>query len=494
MQGRTIQQILITVGLTLCNITDGFIFGQMSGMLDALTRDDASVKLTVGEISLIAAIINVTCICGFAVVGVATEIFGRRRAISIITSPVILCWIVVYFVEDKTTLLLTRVLVGVSYGGILIISKVSIGEYITPKKRSLYVNVIASGGQLMGTTLGHLLSLAMNWRNVALIGLVPTALSCILPFFWVESPSWLASKGRYEECERAFRALHVLDEDSEKELRLLIALEKRKESVVNVDRSYMAPIKKIIKASRQKYFWKVILLSIIINVYRIAAGRVLFSTLALSIFRDFTGYSNLWGITLLVDGLGIFGALNSCILVSVFNKLRTLIFVFGSLGNFILMFLSGVCYFTENKSEDNTIVWVKASLLALYFLFVNSGAYPVLETLLSEIYPLEAKTFCIFIVGAIAGVLQFLTIKSAPEMFKNIGYDGTFFLFSVIIFMCIAYLWKFMPETKGETLQDIEMFFKADYLPSEEHKEDTVCDSMINKEFMPSVDFKQEDK
>ncbi|XP_068633563.1 facilitated trehalose transporter Tret1-2 homolog [Battus philenor] len=41
-------------------------------------------------------------------------------------------------------------------------------------------------------------------------------------FFWPESPQWLASKGRFDECKTAFRWLNGIDEDSETELKNLI--------------------------------------------------------------------------------------------------------------------------------------------------------------------------------------------------------------------------------------------------------------------------------
>lgn len=43
----------MVIGLAFCSLSDGFIFGQMSGMVDALSGKDDSIPLTDDEISWI---------------------------------------------------------------------------------------------------------------------------------------------------------------------------------------------------------------------------------------------------------------------------------------------------------------------------------------------------------------------------------------------------------------------------------------------------------
>ncbi|VVD01919.1 unnamed protein product [Leptidea sinapis] len=388
-------QIIIQAGLMLCSISDGFIFGQMSGMIDALKGSDHSIMMTAEDISLMAALVNIACVGGFFVVGIVTEIFGRRKTIMILTLPLAFCWIVVSFARSKTILIITRIIVGITYGGISLLSHITVGEYAPYNLRQIYFNFVAGMGSLLGSFLGHILSTFLNWRTVALIGLIPTLLSCIIPIFWVESPPWLASKGRYGECQKAFKQLHFMDKESEKELEDLIALEKTKCSVIK-----------------------------------------------------------------------------------------------RSAGNVVLIILSIVLY--SWPDIDSNFAWVKALLLALYLIIVNSGPYPVLETLLSEIYPLEAKVFCIFIVGSISGVLQFLAIKFSPILFISIGYHGVFLINAALIFISLIYLWKYLPETKGKTLPEIELFFKKGFIDTiDKHNFDRESDyNIMLKENLPQTQTK----
>ncbi|XP_050671625.1 facilitated trehalose transporter Tret1-like isoform X2 [Leptidea sinapis] len=458
MQHMKISQLVVQIGLLLCSISDGFIFGQMSGMVDALLGDDHSVEMTPEEVSLMAALINITCIGGYLLVGIITEISGRRRPITFLAMPLAICWIVVFYTRNKVVLLMTRVVVGISFGGILSLCIICVGEYTPPNMRPLSLNLVLGVGGQTGCTLGHVLSIFFNWRTVALIGLVPTMLSCIMTAFWVESPSWLASKGRFQECQDAYKSLHVMNQEKETELEKLIAFEKLK-NVASKETNSPKPAKKLIWACKQMYLWKIILLSTMLNVYRVAAGRMLFYTMALTIFKELTGYSNLLMMTLLIDGFGIIGAMMSCVLMKLY-RIRSLLLLSATLGNVLLIALSIVLYYYPNV--DDGTGWCKAILLALYLVIVNSGPYPATETLYSEIFPLEAKSFCIFIIGIISSIMQFLAILLAQHMFQNIGYSAVFMINALIVFISLGYLWIFLPDTKDKTLQEIELLFKKD--------------------------------
>ncbi|XP_068632690.1 uncharacterized protein [Battus philenor] len=341
------ETIVITGGLILCSISDGFIFGQMSGMVDALLKKDGEINRTTDDVSWIASLINITCICGFGIIALLGEKFGRRTTLTVVTAPVLASYVMIYYGKDKITFLLSRILVGISYGGVLVLTNIAMAEYMDPAKRAIFVNFISSLGPAIGTASGHILSNLLHWRKVALIGLIPTGLSALLPFFWVESPSWLASQGRFEECKVAFRALHCEGVMSERELNALIETERKKQhEMTSSEMNFAYTVVKLKKAMTQLHFWKPIILGTVLSIYRISAGKLMFSTLAITMLQEMTG---------------------------------------------------------------------------------------------------------------------------TPMMFASIGYHGVFLLNAIIVFICFIYLWFYMPETKGRTLQEIELFFKNNMFLAEQN-------------------------
>lgn len=337
------------------------------------------------------------------------------------------------------------------------------GEYSSPNIRTLYLNLISSVGPSVGTALGHILCIILHWRSVALIGIIPTGLSALLPCFWVESPSWLASKGRFEECAESFRALHISKEASDKELQMLIRLEKSKRRIVEEQ----SKMRKFIQILRRKDLRKIFIFGFMISVYRAAAGKILFSTFAISMLQDITGKCDILLATLLIDGFAITGSCLSCLFVSRM-RVRTLLISSAAIANGILFALS-FCIFFGPKTLYTS--WLNALLLALYFIVVNSGPYPVLEACIGEIFPLEVKAYCFFIFGCVSSVSMFLSTKLAPAMFSSIGYHGVFFLNACIMLLSFGYFWAKMPETKGRTLHEIEYFFKHNQFENRKREE-----------------------
>ncbi|XP_072947052.1 trehalose transporter 1-like protein [Epargyreus clarus] len=453
------RQAIVLFGLLCCSISNGYIFGQMSGMLAALHAHDDGINLTNDDISWIASSMNITSVCGFAVAAIITESIGRRKSFTVFSLPIIINWIMLYYAEEMIVFMISRIFVGVCFGGVLSMYIISTPEYTSPNIRGVFLNMMTSVGPGVGTALGHIFGIVYHWRTVALIGIVPTALGAILPMFWEESPSWLASKGRFEECNKAFKRLHGNRATAEMELQILTEVERCKMQKIKENDSTAYFLKKLMMAWKKKYFWNILLLSCVINVYIAAAGKLLYSTLAITMLEEITGSKNILMFTLLVDGFVILGTILSLVLIKKM-KMRTLLFSTGITANILLVLLSGCMYFHPEKG--GYYAWINCGILALYFIVVNAGPYPVLEAFIGEIFPLEFKGYFFFLSGIVLSFLLFLSIKLADDLFRVLGYHGVFLLNAGIMTLCLIYVWVRLPETKGRTMQEIELYFKND--------------------------------
>ncbi|XP_046962665.1 facilitated trehalose transporter Tret1-like [Vanessa cardui] len=429
----------------------------MSGMIDGLQSKDSPIALTSEDISWIASTINIFCIVGFAATGTITDWLGRKKAMTVINSTVAACWVFLYFANDKTMLLLSRLILGVCFGGCILLVFINIGEYITPSFRPISINLILCVGCLIGTTLGHTLSVLFHWRYVALMGIIPSGLATILPLFWVESPTWLASKGKFDKCEKAFRALHPLNKDTENELKLILAYERKKQNESSHGNSKFEAIKNLFMILTKKYYWKIFGICVISNIYRISTCRTLFSTLAISMLQDITASSDILLFTLFIDGLTTVAAVSSCAILVKF-KIRNILFISGVIANLCLIIFALSLYLCPGN--EYSLSWLKIFLLALYFMVVTAGPYPVLDLVMSEILPPEMKSFLIILIGSVSFTFQFVSIKFAASMVTQMGYHGLFLSYAAIVFLCLIYMWFCLPETKGRTLHEIEYFFK----------------------------------
>ncbi|CAH2235968.1 jg2051 [Pararge aegeria aegeria] len=406
---------------------------------------------------------TLVCSIGFMAAATASDKIGRRWPYIFFSSTMTINWIILYYAREMYQFMLSRFFGGVSVGALLTLNLFVISEFTSPDTRPFFLNIVAIISPAIGTGMGHILGILMHWRNVALVGLGTAVLGAILPFFWVESPHWLASKGRFEECQTAFRILHGETQNSERELQLLIKMEKSKLEVAK-QTNCKPTLKRLAVVLKKKYFWDSILLSLFMDIYLVASGKVPFSLLGSVIIEDITGSSDVFAFTTLVDGLLLLGPCLSCFFIKR-TSIRTMLFTTGFTANAILIVFSACLYFSNDQSYFN---WINIGLLGLYFIIMNAGPFPLLEAIYSEMFPLELKLYIFTISG---GILMFgfsLSVFLLPYMVRGIGYHGMFIVNALLMTLSLGYIWWKLPETKGKSLQEIEMYFKTKNFDVEE--------------------------
>ncbi|XP_052746022.1 uncharacterized protein LOC128199660 [Bicyclus anynana] len=390
---------------------------------------------------------------GFALAAFVTDKMGRRWPTVIFSTLILINWIILYYSYEMYQFMLSRIIGGISVGAMISLTIFVTPEYCSPNTRVFYQNLVTTVTSSMGSAFSHALGIAFHWRFVALIGVIPTILGIVLPFFWVESPHWLASKGKFEECKTAFRKLH--NTNSERELELLIKMETAKYKMASETNS-RDTFKRLCRAFKMKYFWGLLMLSVFIHIYVAAAGKLLFSTLASVIISGITGTSDVLLYTLLVDGFIVVGSILSCLLIKT-TSIRTLLFTTGFTANAILVVFSACYYYQNGASYFN---WINVFLLACYFIIIHVGPIPLLEVILSELYPLELKVYIFGILGVILISMLSLTIVLQPVLVSSLGYHGLFLLNASIMSVCLGVIWLKLPDTDGRTLQEIEVYVK----------------------------------
>ncbi|OVA13214.1 Sugar/inositol transporter [Macleaya cordata] len=99
-------------------------------------------------------------------------------------------------------------------------------------------------------------------------------------------------------------------------------------------------------------------------------------------------------------------------------------------------------------------------LVCGYVAFFSVGVCPVCWVLTSEIYPLwfRAQATALGAVGN--GVCSGLIAMSFLSVSRAITVAGTFFIFYLISALSVAFVYKFVPETKGKSLEQIELLFQ----------------------------------
>ncbi|QBA64725.1 sugar porter family MFS transporter [Muriicola soli] len=112
------------------------------------------------------------------------------------------------------------------------------------------------------------------------------------------------------------------------------------------------------------------------------------------------------------------------------------------------------------RNEITNFIQINATLVLIaILLYVASFAIslgPVMWTLISEIFPSKIKGIAISVVGFFNSLVSFTVTQVFPWELSNLGPTTTFAIYALLSFCAILFVYRFVIETKGRTLEEVE--------------------------------------
>ena len=279
-----------------------------------------------------------------------------------------------------------------------------------------------------------------GWRWMFGSGILPSGLFLVLLFFVPESPRWLVAKNRAGEAHdvlaRVGGSQHANDEVAE--IRAAIAQES------GSIRQLFAPGMRV-----------VLVIGVALAVLQQITGINVFLYYAPKIFGKL-GYET--NAALLTQA--ILGAVNLLFTVlaiwSVDRLGRKPLLLIGALGMGLFLVSMGL-----------TIYWSLDPRLALVFILGYIACFalsvgPVVWVVLSEIFPTSIRgramaiaTVCLWVANYF--VTQTFTMMNDSEwLVRTFRNAFPFWIYAFFCVLMLGFVWRFVPETKGKTLEEIE--------------------------------------
>lgn len=323
------------------------------------------------------------------------------------------------------------------------------GKMVTYYQLAIVVGffVVFLATYFIGNSLTEAQNLQFGWRRMFWSELVPSLLFLALLFFVPKSPRWLAIKGDDAAALSILNKVHG-EEQAQNEIKEIKASLKKQEQKVKVN-----------------FFSKAILAIIIIGT-------------ALSVLQQFTGINAVlyYGADIFEKALG-FGkedVLAQQILLAFVNLVFTFVAMYtvdkygrkpllylGSVGMIVGFLLLGV------SLQQNAVGLV--SLIGV-LVFIGSFALsmgPVVWVILSEMFPNKIRSVAMSVAVAAQWAANYLVSQTFPIVMESEAnnsppWNGSmpYFIFIAFILVIIFLTYKFIPETKGKSLEEIEEFWE----------------------------------
>lgn len=277
----------------------------------------------------------------------------------------------------------------------------------------------------------------VGWRWMFGAQTVPAFLFFLLMLFVPESPRWLIKYGKYQIAEKILAKIGGSDYAA---------------AEVNDIRATIAG-NEIAKVNFKDLLEPKLLKILGIGVF-------------LAVFQQWCGINTIFNYAQEVfaaAGYGTSGIMFNIVITGIVNLLFTLIAIYtvDRFGRRILMLIGagglagiyailGAGYYLESTGIYMLILVVMAIAC-----FAMSLA-PVVWVVISEIFPNRirgaAVSIAVFALWIACAVLTLMF----PYLNKLLGSYGTFWLYGVVCIVGFYFIYRYLPETKGKTLEDIE--------------------------------------
>jgi len=146
----------------------------------------------------------------------------------------------------------------------------------------------------------------------------------------------------------------------------------------------------------------------------------------------------------------------------------------GLVGMGVSLTVVGICFFSLNDvtsgsstASNPPVAPSMAGTFTLIALVVYIASFafslgPVVWTMINEIYPRRVRGRAVSIATAANWAAAWLVSQFFLTLVDSITEAGTFLLFALMCVVCFVWIWRYVPETKGRTLEEIEAFWKKE--------------------------------
>ncbi|HDX8997528.1 TPA: sugar porter family MFS transporter [Klebsiella michiganensis] len=454
---------LITLVSTIGGLCFGYDTGVISGALIFMKND---LGLTPLQEGLVTSFLLFGAAIGSVGGGWLSDRQGRRKNI---------LWVAVIFIFgalgtavawDMSSMIIARFILGLAVGCASVTVPIYISELARPAQRERLVTVnelmIVTGQFLAYSVNASIVNfypdMSHNWRLMLAIPALPGALLWIGMLVMPESPRFFVRKGQIDKAVAVLKTIRR-PEEVEQEIRDI-----QQVSQIGINHG------RFVDELKRKWVLQLILIGLMI----VLATRV----------TDVNTIMYYAPTVLKATGLGDAAAVTGAVANGVVSILATLLgmlligrhsrrkmFFTGQIGVTLSLVLIGLSFklFFHMETVDGVsglhanftgASYIILALMLVFLTFMQGWIAPVFWLMLAEIYPLRMRGLGMGFAVFGLWIFDFIIQSIFPILLNSYGGGMTFGFFAVTNVIMLILLVKFLPETRGLTLEQIEQKFR----------------------------------
>ncbi|KAL6423399.1 hypothetical protein ACFW04_010178 [Cataglyphis niger] len=453
-----LAQCLVTGAVLLLVTGGGMPIGYSAVLLPQLSESNSTLNVNRDVGSWIASVHSLATPIGSLLSGPLLDTIGRRGSLQLSAIPLCVGWLIIASSKSIITILIGRVVCGLSVGLMAVPAQVLVGEMAYPSLRG-FLLISSFASYCLGILVVYALGASFDWDIVAFCGIVPPIMAFIALCLVPESPAWLVRRNRNEEAKKALLWLRGGDiEQMNAEIALLTAGMRTNLTEPAENISLKKRISMVMSIIRDPGVLKPLIIIHIFNILQLSSGTYIIVFYAVDMMKDIGGgYVDNYLAAVVTAIIRFIFSIVSCI--ALLKMGRRSLGIISALGTSLASFtLAG--YMIAQKEESSVNTYVLAVCLLFYVAANTVGLLTLPGLMTGELMPLRARGIgggCIFFVF---NLLLFFITKCFPWVNAAVGVTGVFVIFGVSALLEAIFIYLALPETKDRTLQEIENYFQ----------------------------------
>ena len=457
--GNTGYLAMVCIVASLGGLLFGFDTAVISGTVGMVETQFELSKLELGWFTSSAL---VGCILGAMMAGVLGDKYGRKPVLIIAAALFFISALGCTIPPSFKALYSVRIIGGIGVGIASVLSPLYISEFSPPKIRgrlvALYQLSIVTGILLAygsnwilqsysihhtvipgGSGFLYKIFVGEVWRSMFGMEMVPALLLLMLLLFVPESPRWLIQAGRRKSGKKILEKISGIKVAEEEFMEILSSLGQEKGKLR--------------------------------ELFRPGLRTALLVAVGLSVFGQLTGINAViyYGPEILKQAgiqfgnalqfqtiLGIINLVFTILALLLIDKLgRRPLLVGGMAAVVLTLLLAGLLFLTD--TPNGTLIVI---VLGAYIACIAFSICAVIWVITPEIFPNRVRGRAMSIAAFSNWGTNTIAAYLFPWYVASYGMHIGFFTFGAICLVATLFFWKFVPETKGKSLEQIEQLFR----------------------------------
>lgn len=398
------------------------------------------------------------CLLGAVFSGAFSDRYGRKRLMLLSGLIFVVSSIGVGLSNQFNTFVIYRIIGGIAIGLASNLSPMYIAEVSPAAVRGRFVSInqlTIALGVLMAQLVNWLISIShempdqatteqllaswngqSGWRWMFAACAVPSLLFFVFSMLIPESPRWLVKNG---DSAKAFNVLERIG-----------GSQYAREELSQIEMTLQNEIGKVhFSELFDKGMVKILALGMFLAFFQQWCGINTIYYYAEDVFRA-AGF-NVKDVMFNIVITGVVSLVFTFVAIgTVDNYGRKILLLIGTVGLAATFGLMGLCYFLHLPGA------FVLTLTVMAIAFYSISLAPIVWVLLSEIFPNRIRGAAMSVAVFTLWIGNFTLSYSFPTLNETVGTSWTFWLYGIICIIGFFVIKKYLVETKGKSLEQIE--------------------------------------